>query len=97
MYEVFLQHQFLTDIDKILLLDSGSQIECGKFEQIIKVDNDFVQKIKDTLNEDSKSDKKSKDKKVNDIKIVGENVQENTAETKRSGNVALGDFVGQGI
>ena len=87
------QHQFLSDIEKIVLLDNGRQVICGTFDQILNVENEFVQKMKDMINDGGEKVDTVEHEETKDIKIVGETVQENTAETKRSGDVSLNDIL----
>ena len=87
------QHQFLPEIEKILFVDNGRQVSCGSFAEILKEENDFVEKIKETLAELDQDEQKTAMAKANEVKIVGESVQENTDETKRSGNVSLNDVL----
>ena len=51
------QHQFLRNVEKILMLENGNQIHCGSFNEILDIKSDFVAKIKATLDE---SDEKTK-------------------------------------
>ena len=52
-----------------------------------------MEKIKETLAELDQDEQKTAMAKANEVKIVGESVQENTDETKRSGNVSLNDVL----
>lgn len=87
------QHQFLKDIESILLLDNGSQTICGNFDQILNIKSEFVEKMRDLVDEDNDKIENVTKPETKNINVVGENVIENTAETKKSGEISINDVL----
>jgi hypothetical protein len=85
------QHQFLKDEKNILFLNDGKQFKYCSFDEILKIDHSFIDKIKSTVNDDVEDDLQVVKKVKSSTKIEGEKAQDSNQEIKKTGSVSLAD------